>query len=90
MLITHSLLYQTNSRLYPYILKVQCLFFYLLISFTMAKYKQNCSLNKLVRFLYQRISLTATAQHSNFDAIVLCIYSGSGPLPTQTATKTVD
>ena len=31
-------------------LKMQCLFFYLLISFTNAKYKQNCSFNKLVRF----------------------------------------
>ena len=64
---------QFNHLLY---LKVQCLFFYLLISFTNTKYKQNCSfsLNKLVPFFYQRTSSTVDTQHSNCDAIFFYIF----------------
>ena len=43
---------------------MECLFFYLLIYFTNAQYKQNCSFNKLIRFFYQRISSTIHMQHS--------------------------
>ena len=75
-------------------LKVQCLFFYLLISFTNGKCKQNLNFNKRVCFFYQQISSTVNTQHSDFDAIfsvligsLVAVIINSGPLSEQICKK---
>jgi len=53
-----------------FLLMWHSLFFYILISFTNVKYKQNCSFNKLMYFFNPRTSSTVNMQCSYFDAIM--------------------